>query len=125
MKPFSILLHTNFRARARKTFRRNRALRSLTTVVLDELQNGPGTGHIRVRYLKDPQAQGNVWRARVGRHRMVYRVYGQRGDIVPLFLSDRPRNEVTYQDWETIGERIAADYEDGFLDLFIVWQGGL
>ena len=44
---------------------------------------------------------------------------------MPLFLSDRPRNEVTYQDWETIGERIAADYEDGFLDLFIVWQGGL
>ncbi len=125
MKPLSILLHTTFRARARKTFRRYRALRSLTTVVLDELQNGPGTGHIRVRYLKDPQAQGNVWRARVGRHRMVYRVYGQRGNVVPLFLSDRPRNEVTYQDWETIGDRITDDYEDGYLDKFSIWQGEL
>ncbi len=125
MKPFSILLHTNFRARARKTFRRYRALRSLTTVVLDELQNGPGTGHIRVRYLKDPQARGKVWRARVGRHRLIYHIYEQRGDIVPLFLSDRPRNEVTYRDWENIGDRISDDYEDGILDKFSIWQGEL
>ncbi|MCY4526298.1 MAG: hypothetical protein OXB89_06795 [Anaerolineaceae bacterium] len=56
---------------------------------------------------------------------MVYRVYGKLGHIVPLFLSDRPRNEVTYQDWETIGDRIIDDYLDGYLDRFIVWQGSL
>lgn len=125
MKPFSILLHTNFRARARKTFRRYRELKPQATAVLEALQAGPGAAHVRVRYLRDPQAQGNVWRARVGRHRMIYRVYGQRGDVVPLFLSDRPRNEVTYQDWEAIGDRITDDYEDGYLDRFIIWQGEL
>ena len=95
MKLFSILLHTNFRARARKTFRRYRELKPQAIAVLEALREGPGSGHARVRYLRDPLAQGNVWRARVGRHRMIYRIYGQRGDIVPLFLSDRPRNEVT------------------------------
>ena len=56
---------------------------------------------------------------------MIYRVYGQRGDIVPLFLSDRPRKEVTYQDWEAIGDRITDDYEDGYFARFIIWQGEL
>ena len=56
---------------------------------------------------------------------MIYRIYGQRGDIVPLFLSDRPRNEVTYQDWEAIGDRIMDDYEEGYLEEFIIWRGEL
>ena len=125
MKPFSILLHTNFRARARKTFRRYRELKPQAIAVLEALREGPGSGHVRVRYLRDPRAQGNVWRARVGRHRLIYRVYGQQRDVVPLFLSDRPRNEVTYQDWETIGDRVMDDYEEGYLEEFIIWRGEL
>ncbi len=56
---------------------------------------------------------------------MIYRIDETEGAIVPLFLSDKPRNEATYRDWNRAAQRIIVDFESRQHDLFEEWQGSL
>ena len=99
---FNILLHDGFLNQGQDkhfvVIRSNS--QNQLTVALNKLQYGPGSKHSLMRDVDDPEAHGNVRRMRVGNHRMVYRVYEQDRLIIPLFLSERPRNEATYRNWK-------------------------
>ena len=56
-------------------------------------------------------------------NRMIYRLDEREGAIVPLYLSDKPRNEATYRDWNRAARRIIVDFEERQHDLFEEWQG--
>ena len=123
---YHILRHKRFKKRAEKTFRRYHELKDQLIKALDGLQSGPGSGHTPMRHIADLESQGNIYRMRVGNHRMIYRVYEQKRQIVPLFLSERPRNEATYRDWEIHAMEISADYDDYENqqdDNFQLWEG--
>ena len=56
---------------------------------------------------------------------MIYRVYEQDMLIIPLFLSERPRNEATYRDWKRLTQEISSDFDKQKYDQFQTWQGKL
>ncbi len=122
---FEVLLHEDFQASTRKTLRRYRALQKQLVAVLNRLENGPGSKHSPLKGMDDLGAQGVFRRMRVGKHRMIYGVYAQDRVILLLYLSDRPRNEATYRDWQGPAMKIIVDYERQQHDLFESWQGKL
>lgn len=77
-----------------------------------------------MRHVADIRAQGNIFRARVGNHRLIYRLYEPEQLMLPLYLSERPRQETTYRDWEAHATAIAADFEARQYDRFHRWPLG-
>lgn len=70
-------------------------------------------------------SRGIFRRMRVSGHRMIYWIDEREKVIVPVFLSDRPRNEATYRDWMWRASEIMSDYERRPRELFEEWQGSL
>ena len=122
---FKVLLHKDFLARLSRVLRRYRSLNRPLINAFNRLENGPGSKHSPLKDTGDLGAPGSIRRMRVGNHRMIYRLDEREGAIVPLYLSDKPRNEATYRDWYRVARRIIVDFEDRQHDLFEEWQGDL
>lgn len=122
---FRILLHKDFLARVSRVLRRYRSLNRPLINALNRLENGPGSKHSPLKGTGDLGEPGSIRRMRVGNHRMIYRLDEREGAIVPLYLSDKPRNEATYRDWYRVARRIIVDFEERQHDLFEEWQGDL
>lgn len=122
---FRVLLHKDFLARISRILRRYRSLNKPLFDAFDRLEHGPGSKHSPMKGAGELGAPGSIRRMRVGNHRMIYRIDGTEGVIVPLFLSGKPRNEATYRDWNRTARRIIADYESRQHDVFEEWQGEL
>lgn len=122
---FEILLHQDFLSRASKTLRRYRPLRQQLVTVLNRLEQGPGSAHSAMKGSAVLGSRGIFRRMRVAGHRMIYWIDEREKVIVPVFLSDRPRNEATYRDWMWHASEIMSDYERRPRELFEEWQGTL
>lgn len=122
---FEILLHQDFLSRARKTLRRYRPMKQQLVIVFGRLERGSGSTHSPMKGSAALGARGIYRRMRVGGHRMIYWIDEREKIIVPVFLSDRPRNEATYRDWMWHASEIMLDYEKQPGEMFELWQGEL
>lgn len=122
---FKVLLHREFQARVSRILRRYRSLNQPLINAFNRLEHGPGSKHSPLKGTGDLGAPGAIRRLRVGNHRMIYRIDETEGAVIPLFLSDKPRNEATYRDWHQAARRIIDDFESRQHDLFEEWQGSL
>lgn len=122
---FKVLLHKEFLVRVSRILRRYRSLNQHLINAFNRLEKGPGSKHSPLKGTGDLGAPGSIRRMRVGNHRMIYRIDEQEAAIVPLYLSDKPRNEATYRDWGRIARIIIVDFESRQHDWFEEWQGEL
>ena len=122
---FEILLHQDFLSRARKTLRRYRPSKQQLVTAFNRLEQGPGSTHSPMKGSAALGARGIFRRMRVGGHRMIYWIDEREKVILPVFLSDRPRNEATYRDWMRYASEIMLDYEKQTDGIFELWQGEL
>lgn len=124
---YSIHLHELFRTPIKRTLKKHRAqsLEKRLHAELDKLCHGPRrNSHITLRNIANPELQDLVWRAWVGRHRLVFLAYIQKRRIFPVYLSHNPRNGYDYENLDLI-EELAAEITDDFeamcYDKFVRW----
>lgn len=124
---YNIHLHELFRVPIKKTLKKHRAqsLEKRLHAELDKLCHGPRINtHTSLKNISNPKLQDLVWRAWVGRHRLVFLAYIQKQRIFPLYLSHDPRNGYDYENLahiEELAAEITDDFEAECCDKFARW----